>query len=104
MNYWLAPNGKAYESSKIGCHYGMALDIIDEKFPDLLDEKLLAKGIKMYKGFDAVDDLETRGYIRYCDWMWNGKWIIRYQHKPTRHQIKKMFELTGFIYTEDKND
>ena len=96
MNYWLAPNGRVYENEDIGCHYEMAVDIIIKKFPELLDEYCLSQGVKIYNGKDAVKELEDRGYIRYMDWSNMPRWII-YNQKPTRHQINKMFELTGFI-------
>ena len=100
MNYWLAPNGKVWENEDIGRHYEMAVDIIIEKFPELLDKYCLEHGEKLYLGKDAVAELENRGFIRYMDWTNNPHWII-YHQKPTRHQIQKMFELTGFIYTKN---
>lgn len=97
MNYWLSPSGKVYKSDEIGCHYRMAVDIIMEKHEHLLEQSLLKDfGEKMYNGLNAVEDLENLGYIRYMDWD-KPRWII-YGQKPTRIQIKKMFELTNFIY------
>lgn len=97
MNYWLAPNGRVWENEDIGCHYEMAVDIIIERFPKLLNEYALSHGQKLYTGNDAVKELEDNGYIRYMDWSNSPRWII-YKQKPTRQQKKKMFELTGFIY------
>lgn len=100
MNYWLAPNGKVWEMEDLGRHYEVAVDIIIEKYPELLDKHALELGVKLYDGIDAVNDLENRRYIRYMDWSNNPHWII-YNQKPTRQQINKMFELTGFIYVKD---
>ncbi|MEA5111693.1 hypothetical protein SDC9_17669 [bioreactor metagenome] len=95
MNYWLAPNGRVYTTSGIGYHCEKALEIIDDKFPEILDKN----GIFPYEKMDPVSFLESKGYIRYMDWNgnWRGKpmWIIHHQ-KPTRQQIKKMFDLTGY--------
>lgn len=93
MNYWLAPNGRVYATAGIGCHYEKALEIIDDKFPEILDKNgcFPCERGKM----DAVSFLESKGYIRYMDWSGKPHWII-YHQKPTRQQIKKMFDLTGY--------
>ena len=91
MNYWLSPNGKVWCEEKIGFHYERALKIIDERFAHILDENGL-----LPHTINAVDFLEDNGYIRYMDWG-TPKWII-YGQKPTKSQIRKMFELTKFIY------
>jgi len=91
MNYWLAPNGRVWAEEKIGLHYERALSIIDEKFDWMLDE------IGMFPyNVDAVQFLEEKGFIRYMDWSEKPRWII-FNQKPTRQQIKKMFELTGYV-------
>jgi hypothetical protein len=99
MNYWISPSGHTWESEDIGRHYEMAVDIIIEKYPELLDAFAMSLGEKLYTGRDAVKDLEDRGYIRYMDWSDNPHWII-YNQKPTQRQQQKMFELTKFIYIE----
>ena len=50
MNYWLAPNGKVWENEDLGRHYEMAVDIIIEKFPELLDTYCLSQGEKTLFG------------------------------------------------------
>jgi hypothetical protein len=91
MNYWLAPNGRVWAEEKIGAHYERALSIIDEKYEWMIDE------MGMFPhNIDAVQFLEEKGYIRYMDWSEKPQWII-YNQKPTRQQIKKMYELTGYV-------
>ena len=92
MNYWLAPNGRVWAEETIGCHHERALKIIDEKFSYILDKN----GILPIK-IDAVEFLESKGFIRYINWSEKPRWII-YNQKPTRQQIKKMFDLTGFVF------
>jgi len=92
MNYWLSPNGRVWCEEKIGSHYERALTIIDQYFPKILDENNI-----LPHSINAVEFLESKGYIRYMDWGNKPEWII-YTQKPTRMQIKKMFELTKFIY------
>ena len=92
MNYWLAPNGRVYAGEKVGCHCELALSIIDNKFSEILDKHGMTP-----PNFDPIDFLERKGYIRYMDWSDNPHWII-YHQKPTRHQVDKMFALTGFIF------
>ena len=91
MNYWLAPNGRVWCEQNIGEHYKRALEIIDDKYPEILDKN----GILPHE-INAVEFLENKGYIRYMDWSEKPRWII-YNQKPTRQQIKKMFELTGYV-------
>lgn len=97
MNYWLSPQGQVWESEGFVSHYGMAINIIEDKFTDLLDEYALKEGERLYAGHDAVRELENRGFIRYMDWGMRPQWVI-YNQKPTKVQIRKMFDLTGFIY------
>jgi len=68
-----------------------ALSIIDDKFDYILDENGM-----LPSNINAVEFLESQGYIRYMDWD-KPKWII-YTQRPTRQQIRKMFELTKFIF------
>lgn len=97
MNYWLSPKGKVYKNDDIGRHYEMAVDIITDKFPELLDKHCLSQGVKLYTGRNAVEELENRGYIRYMDWSNSPRWII-YNQKPTSRQKEMMFSLTKFLY------
>lgn len=99
MNYWLSPQGQVWESEDMGNHYEMAIEIIIEKFPDLLDKNILEEhNEKLYQGNNATRDLEAKGYIRYMDWGCPS-WVVR-GRKPTKIQIRKMFDLMGFIYKE----
>ena len=82
MNYWLAPNGKVWCEEKIGSHYERALKIIDEKFDHILD----ANGILPHN-IDAVEFLESKGFIRYMDWN-KPHWII-YNQTPYSSTNKK---------------
>lgn len=92
MNYWLSPNGRVWAGEKLGSHCELAFDIIDQKHSSILDQfGMLPSNI------DPIDFLERKNYIRYMDWSDNPHWII-YHQKPTRQQIKKMFDLTGFLF------
>lgn len=97
MNYWLSPQGQIWKSEDLGRHYEMAIDIIIEKFPELLNRHCLEYGEKIFEGTNAVEILENKGYIRYMDWSDNPRWII-YNQKPNKIQIRKMFDLTNFVY------
>lgn len=92
MNYWLAPNGRVWGEEQIGSHYKRALEIIDDKYPEMLD----GNGMFPYK-IDAVEFLESKGFIRYMDWSNSPRWII-YNQKPTSRQKEMMFSLTKFLY------
>jgi hypothetical protein len=87
MNYWLSPKGKVWAEQNIGQHRERAKKIIDEYFyHEVISDEI-----------DPVDFLESKGFIRFMDWGNKPQWII-YNQKPTHHQIKKMFELTSFIF------
>lgn len=92
MNYWLAPNGRVWGEEQIGSHYKRTLEIIDDKYPEMLD----GNGMFPYK-IDAVEFLESKGFIRYMDWSNSPRWII-YNQKPTSRQKEMMFSLTKFLY------
>ena len=95
MNYWLSPQGQVWESGKLGCHMDMAADIIKEKYPDKCNRVGFYDNIEYGS---AVYFLEDKGYIRYMDWGNKPCWIIRQSKIPTKIQIRKMFDLTNFIY------
>ena len=94
MNYWLSPQGQVWESENVGFHFDIALDIIKQKYPKYLNR---FGWYDCFNNGNPVYFLEDRNYIRYMDWD-NPRWIIRPSKTPTKIQIRKMFDLTQFIY------
>lgn len=94
MNYWLSPQGQVWESEEIGCHYKLAESILQEKFPSEFDEY----GYHISHNHEYVEMLEEKGYVRYCDWGTDPSWAIPFSKRLTNRQLKKMFDLTGYIH------
>lgn len=102
-NYWLSPTGQVIEV-KLGEHYSEALNICEKRYKDECVRRGLVecpKDMFIWDGYDSpmspVQFLEDeKNWIRYEDWGNNG-WII-YKQRPTKKQIDRMFELTGYFY------
>lgn len=86
---WLSPTGHVTYVT-FAEHCIVADEILKKIAPDMFD----SDGFPI-RDYDATEELERRGYIRYCDWGVVPGWVIRPDVRYTKAQIDAMFELTG---------
>ena len=81
MNYWLSPTGKMWSTARMGGHYNLACEIIDEMDRRIRRDNHIE---------NEIEHLENLGYIRFCDWGINPGWVIPLGYTPTRQQRHKI--------------
>jgi len=97
VGYWLSPQGEVVET-QIGRHMENGFELCKKYYAEETMYEINNTGTYMFKAkLDAVYFLEEKNWIRYQGWC-DVEWIIRNTHRPTKRQIEKMYELTGYFY------
>lgn len=98
---WLSPEGEVIYCSGKWAHGGTAWGIMEENLG--LDIDIIDDLDRTHGSLTAA--LESLGWIRYTtlpNYATGGYddigWVINDKYKPTKNQIDKMFDLTGYIY------
>lgn len=92
---WLSPSGQVTYCG-FAEHYETADILLQKLKPELFD----AYGMSINCAYDAVAQLEQLGYIRYCSWGSNPRWIVDDATKYTKAQCEAMFDLTGYWHEQ----
>lgn len=87
---WLSPSGQVTYCGF--AEHSKTADILLQKLkPELFD----AYNMPVSLAYDPVAELEQLGYIRYCSWGSNPRWVVEDTTKCTKAQREAMFDLTG---------
>ena len=101
---WMDPYGNVYEVPEFG-HDQFATDYLQKEFP-LDDLRSWCESPNFYGSYQET--LEKRGWIRFTTTLdrWSCEHSIGFEDRyprPTRAQIDKMYELTGFNYDDPES-
>jgi len=91
---WLSPYGVIYECQPYG-HDDVAQMILGDEFPIEDYRSWIDRAEELGFRRSYPETLEYRGWVRFSTCF--NKWCWREGYQPTRDQLNKMFDLTGFV-------